>query len=164
MDLLRWEDWLARDQNVQRVRVAGISYGGDLSLIYPALSSRAERIFASGTLGSFEVIFSHCYNAPAHCIPGILQWMDRADIAGLNAPCPIMLHYGELDTPGDGNYSASYNETVASSVGELRAIYTAFGAPEAVRLLVSLGKQHEMDNKALVDYMEEDLHDRVNRP
>ncbi len=162
MDLLRWEDWLARSQNVQHVRVAGISYGGDLSLTYPVFSSRVERIFASGTLGSFSVIFARCYNAPAHCIPGVLQWMDRADIAGLNAPRSIMLHYGALDTPSGENYSASYNQTVETSMSELRTIYAAFGAPDAVRLTVSPGMRHEMDHKALLGYMEEDLHDRVN--
>ena len=96
-DLLRWEDWLVRILGVQLLQVVGISYGGDLALTCPVFSSGVERIFASGTLGSFEPIFSRCYNAPAHCIPRVLQWMDRADIAGLNAPCPIALHYGERD-------------------------------------------------------------------
>jgi dienelactone hydrolase len=153
MDLLRWEDWLALEYGVQHVHVAGISYGGDLALTYPAFSSRVERIFASGSLGSFEPIFARCYNAPAHCIPGILEWMDRADIAGLNAPRPIMLHYGALDTPSADNYSASYNETVMPSIAELRTIYAAYGAREAVQLTVSPGKRHEMDNQALVNFM-----------
>jgi dienelactone hydrolase len=153
MDLLRWEDWLALEHGVRHVHVAGISYGGDLALTYPVFSSRVERIFASGTLGSFEPIFARCYNAPAHCIPGILEWMDRADIAGLNAPRPIMLHYGALDMPSDENHSASYNETVAPSIAELRVIYAAFGAPDAIQLTVSQGKRHEMDNQALINFM-----------
>jgi hypothetical protein len=85
--------------------------------------------------------------------------MDRADIAGLNAPRSIMLHYGALDTPGGGNYSASYNGTVETSISELRTIYTAFGVPDAIRLTVSPGMRHEMDHKALLGYMEEDTHD-----
>jgi cephalosporin-C deacetylase-like acetyl esterase len=81
-DLLRWEEWFVESQGVEEFDVAGISYGGDLSLIYPVFSDRVHRIFASGTLGSFSAIFQRCYNAPAHCIPGILEWMDRSDIAG----------------------------------------------------------------------------------
>jgi dienelactone hydrolase len=156
MDLLRWETWLAAEQGVSTLDVAGISYGGDLALIYPAFSRRVRRIFASGTLGSFSVIFRRCYNAPAHCIPGILRWMDRADIAGLNAPRPIALHYGALDRPGPENHSASYNDTVAPSLDELRAIYRAFDAEEAIDLIISPDMHHEMDVPALLHFLESD--------
>jgi dienelactone hydrolase len=153
-DLLRWEDWLAEARGISAINGVGISYGGDLALTYSAFSERARSIFASGTLGSFSVIFSRCYNAPAHCIPGVLRWMDRSDIAGLNALRPIALHYGELDRPGPNNFSASYNETVLQSVDELRRIYRAFGADEVVRLMVSPGKGHEMDIEALLGFVE----------
>jgi len=153
-DLLRWEEWLERTHEVEELDAAGISYGGDLALIYPVFSSRVRRIFASGTLGSFSVIFQRCYNAPAHCIPGILEWLDRSDIAGLNAPRPIALHYGELDTPSPTNASASYNETVPQSLAELKAIYRAFGADDAVRLIVTPGKRHEMDVPQLLEFLE----------
>jgi cephalosporin-C deacetylase-like acetyl esterase len=151
-DLLCWEDWLANEKGIQAVDVAGISYGGDLAITYPAFSERVERIFTSGTLGSFSVIFSRCYNAPAHCVPGILRWMDRSDIAGLNAPRPLALHYGELDVPGPHNFSASYNETGPGSLKEVEAIYRAFGAEGQVKLVVSPGKHHEMDNHALASF------------
>jgi dienelactone hydrolase len=154
-DLLRWEDWLADEQGVERLDVAGISYGGDLALAYPAFSGRVERIAASGTLGSFAPIFARCYNAPAHCIPGVLRWLDRADIAGLNAPRPLLLHYGELDRPGPGNQSASFNETVPDSVAALRRIYAAAGAPDGVRLVVSPGLGHEIDLAAITDFLRE---------
>lgn len=109
--------------------------------------------FASGTLGSFAPVFGRCYNAPAHCIPGILEWMDRSDIAGLNAPRPIALHYGELDTPGPTNNSASYNETVEPALAELREIYQAFGANPLPKLIVTPGRAHEMDRAALLDFL-----------
>jgi len=153
MDLLRWEDYLAHKHGVKSVRVAGISYGGDLALTYSVFSTRVERIFASGTFGSFSPIFSRCYNAPAHTIPNVLRWMDRADIAGLNAPRPIALHYGERDTPSKDNYSAAYNETVPPALEQLKKIYAAAGAKGKVDLIVSKGKGHEMDIEALVEFM-----------
>jgi dienelactone hydrolase len=153
-DLLRWEHWLARAKRIRSIDVAGISYGGDLALIYPAFSDRVQRIFASGTLGSFSVIFSRCYNAPAHCIPHVLEWMDRSDIAGLNAPRPMAVHYGELDTPGPENFSASYNETVPQAMQELREIYRAFGAEENIRLIVTPRTAHEMDVSALLGFLQ----------
>ncbi|OAI45400.1 hypothetical protein AYO44_12910 [Planctomycetaceae bacterium SCGC AG-212-F19] len=154
-DLLRWEDWLATAHSIKTIRVAGLSYGGDLSFTYPVFSARVERIFASGSFGSFAPIFARCYNAPAHVIPGVLQWMDRADIAGLNAPRPIALHYGELDTPSKDNYSAAYNETVAPAVADLKKIYAAAQAEDRVRLIVTKGKHHEMDIEALRKFMQE---------
>jgi len=152
-DLLRWEDWLAEKQGITSMDAVGISYGGDLALLYPVFSQRVERIFASGSLGSFRVIFEQCYNAPAHCIPGILKWMDRSDIAGLNAPRSILLHYGELDVPGPENFSASYNASVPVAVDELRFIYRNFGFESRVQMQVSPGKGHEMDIPLILNYL-----------
>jgi len=152
-DLLRWEDWLARTRDIRTVDVAGISYGGDLALTYPAFSDRVRKIYASGSLGSFSVIFSRCYNAPAHCIPGILTWMDRSDIAGLSAPRPIRLHYGQKDTPGPRNNSASYNKTVDPSLKELKDIYAAFSAANNVTVKVTSNAWHEIDNKDLQTFL-----------
>jgi dienelactone hydrolase len=153
MDLLRWEQWLITTYPQTKIDAVGISYGGDLALIYPIFSRHVARIFASGTLGSFEPIFARGYNAPAHCIPGITHWLKRSDIAGLNAPCPIALHYGSLDVPSSENFSASYNETVLPSINELKAIYTALGAEQNVHFIVSEGKQHEMDVNALLGFL-----------
>jgi dienelactone hydrolase len=153
-DLLRWEDWLAREQGAAEVHAVGISYGGDLALMYPVFSDRVGRIFASGTLGSFDPIFARCYNAPAHCVPRVLAWLDRADIAGLNAPRPLALHYVALDTPGPENDSASYNESVPASLDDLRRIYRAAGAEDRVHLVVSPGVRHEMDTDAAAAFLD----------
>jgi dienelactone hydrolase len=157
--LLRWEDWLAGPRSAKSIVAVGISYGGDLALTYPVFSTRVAAIFASGTLGSFEPVFARCYNAPAHCIPGIVAWMDRSDIAGLNAPRPITIHYGELDRPSKENFSASYNETVADSILELTAIYAAADAADRVKLVVSPGQGHVMDIPALTEFVA--LHGRA---
>ena len=79
--------------------------------------------------------------------------MDRSDIAGLNAPRSIRLHYGEYDRPGPRNASASYNETVEPALAELRAIYRAFGAEDRVSMQVTLGRWHEMDNDDLLAFL-----------
>jgi len=152
-DLVRWEDWLARERGVPTVDVAGISYGGDLSIIYPVFSRRVDRICCSGSMGSFSGIFARCYNAPAHCIPHVLTWMDRSDIAGLHAPRPIRVHYGALDTPGPGNNSAAFNETVGPALEELKAIYAAVGAEHNVSMRVTPGAGHEMEIPDLVSFL-----------
>ncbi len=148
-DLLRWEQWLASAKDVTALDVAGISYGGDLAIVYPVFSERVRKIYASGSLGSFSAVFARCYNAPAHCIPGVLQWMDRSDIAGLNAPRPIRIHYGEKDVLAPDNNSASYNETVQPALAELKAIYKAFDAENRISLRVTPNAVHEMENEDL---------------
>ncbi|WP_433164382.1 hypothetical protein [Kribbella sp. CA-247076] len=153
-DLLRWEHWLASTYDVRRLDVAGISWGGDLACTYPVFSQRVRSIFASGTLGSFTAIFARSGNAPAHCVPGVLGWLDRADIAGLNAPRPLAVHYGELDVPGPGNGSAAYNETVPDAFDRLRRIYRAAGAEDALSLHVTEQLAHEMDSRLLLRFLE----------
>lgn len=148
-DLLRWESWLVERHAIEGIHVVGISWGGDLGCTYPIFSDRVRSIFASGTLGSFAAVFDIAGNAPAHCVPGILKWLDRADIAGLNAPTPIGAHYGSLDVPGPTNPSASYNETVEPALEQLRRIYSAAGAPDNVSLVVSDGLGHELDLAAV---------------
>lgn len=152
-DLVAWENWWVKAYEVENFDVAGISYGGDLVLYYPVFSNRVNKIFSSGSLGSFNGIFATSYNAPAHCIPNILKWMDRSDIAGLNAPRPILLHYGELDTPGPDNHSASYNQTVDQSIKELKDIYAQAGAEDKIYLKVTPGSHHEMDNGLLKSFL-----------
>ncbi len=152
-DLVAWENWWTEAYKIKNFDVAGISYGGDLALYYPVFSERVNKIFSSGSLGSFEGIFATSYNAPAHCIPGILKWMDRSDIAGLNAPRPIMLHYGELDKPGPDNHSASYNKTVEPAISELKEIYTNEGVENKIFLRVTPNSYHEMDNDLLKEFL-----------
>jgi len=157
-DLLRWEDWLAGAAAVRRVAAVGLSYGGDLALAYPVFSRRADRIFASGSSGSFALHFSRCYNGPAHCVPGILRWMERTDVAGLNAPRPLAVHYGQRDTPSlddpsGENLAAAYNEAVPGFVEQVRAIYAAAGAAEKVRLFVTPDAGHAMDVEALTEFL-----------
>lgn len=144
-DLLGWEAWLCSSRELAELDVAGFSYGGDLAIAYAAFSNRIRKIFASGSFSSYELTFRRCYNAPALAIPGVLQWMDRSDIAGLSAPRPIMLHYGERDRPAPDNYAAAYNDSVPGALEELRAIYRAFGAEAHVHFVVSPGLGHEVD-------------------
>ena len=72
----------------------------------------------------------------------------------LNAPRPLVLHYGALDVSGPKNASAAYNETVSHSVAELKAIYKAARVEDNVSLVVSEGLKHEMDNDALLAFLE----------
>jgi hypothetical protein len=79
--------------------------------------------------------------------------MDRSDIAGLSAPRPIRIHYGEKDVLAPDNNSASYNETVEPSMAELRAIYRAFSVEPEVSLRLTPNSVHEMENDDLREFL-----------
>ncbi len=152
-DLLRWEAWLAGECDIDALDVVGIAYGGDLALCYAAFSERVSRVFASGTLSSFEEVFATGGNPPAHCIPRVLRWLERSDIAGLCAPRPLAIHFGALDRPG-GRSPGSYNASVEPTFDAVRRIYAAFDAADAVELRVSPTLGHEMDVGLLLEWLE----------
>ena len=153
-DLYAWGSYLGKYVKQDNYAVAGISYGGDLALILSALDNRINKTFASGTLGSMNIIFDKCYNAPAHCIPNILKYMDRQEIASCIAPRSLCVHYGALDTPSPENGSASFNETAVPSFDEVKKFYGKLGAEDNVSLIISPDLKHEMDNNALIGYLQ----------
>ena len=152
-DLYAWGRYLSYYTKQENYSVAGISYGGDLALILAALDERVQKTFASGTLGSMATIFDVCYNAPAHSIPNILKYMDRQEIASCIAPRSLAVHYGGLDTPSPENFSAAYNETVIPALNEVKQFYEKMGAENNVQLIISPDMKHEMDNNALINYL-----------
>ena len=152
-DLHAWGSYAARYCHQKSYSVAGISYGGDLALLLAALDARVGKTFASGTMGSMAPIFEKCYNAPAHCIPNILRYMDRQEIASCIAPRSLCVHYGELDVPSAENFSAAYNETALPAFDATKHFYSILGASDNIRLVVSPNLGHEMDNHALIAYL-----------
>jgi len=154
-DLLAWGKYICGYTRREGYSVAGISYGGDLALILAALDKRVGKTFASGTLGSMEPIFDQCFNAPGHCVPGILKYMDRQEIASCIAPRSLCVHYGELDAPSPENFSAAFNQTAMPAYEAVRDFYSGLGAGSMLKLVVSPGLAHEMDNIALIRYLSE---------
>ena len=154
-DLHAWGTFVCEATEQPNYAVAGISYGGDLSLTLSALDDRAIQTFASGTLGSMAPIFERCYNAPAHCVPNLLKYMDRQEIASCIAPRSLCAHYGALDVPSPENSSAAYNETVMPAYDAVKRFYDICGAGNNVSLVISENMNHEMDNQALIAYMQD---------
>jgi cephalosporin-C deacetylase-like acetyl esterase len=153
-DLYAWASYICKFRETDNYSLAGISYGGDLALILAALDIRAIKTFASGTLGSMATIFDKCCNAPAHCIPNILRYMDRQEIAFCISPRSLCIHYGELDVPSPENFSASYNETAIPAFEEVKHFYDKMKAINNIQLIISPNMKHEMDNSALKTYLQ----------
>jgi dienelactone hydrolase len=98
-DVMRTIDWIEtrKELDAKRVGCMGISGGGTCTLFSAALEPRIRAAMVSGYLNTFrDSVFSlsHCID---NYVPGILQWAEQYDIAGLIAPRPLFAESGERD-------------------------------------------------------------------
>jgi len=98
-DVMRTLDYVATrpELDASRVGCMGISGGGTATLFSAALEPRLRAAMVSGYLNTFR----DSIGSLAHCIdnyvPGILNWAEMHDIAGLIAPRPLFVESGEKD-------------------------------------------------------------------
>ena len=101
----------------------GISGGGTITLFSAALDPRIRVAFVSGYLNTFRDSIgslSHCID---NYVPGILNWAEMHDIAGLIAPRPLFAESGEKDNIFPIKASVQ-------SFTQVQEIYRVFGAAE----------------------------------
>jgi dienelactone hydrolase len=127
-DVMRAIDWIETrpDLDAHRVGCMGISGGGTCTLFTTALEPRIKAAMVSGYLNTFR----DCIMSVSHCIdnyvPGILNWAEMYDIAGLIAPRPLFAESGDKDPifPLPGS-----NE----SFSRVKKMYEVFGVAERVQ-------------------------------
>lgn len=98
-DVMRTIDWIEtrKDLDSKRIGLTGISGGGTITVFSAALDPRIRAAFASGYLCTFRdsiYSLSHCID---NYVPGILQWAEMYDVAGLMAPRPFFAESGARD-------------------------------------------------------------------
>ena len=126
-DVIRTLDYIATrpELDSNRVGCMGISGGGTATLFAAALEPRIRVALVSGYLNTFR----DSIGSLAHCIdnyvPGILNWAEMHDIAGLIAPRPLFVESGEKDNIFP--IAASIE-----SFRHVRDIYGVFGAADRV--------------------------------
>ena len=124
-DVIRTLDYIATRPELDSGRVGcmGISGGGTVTLFATALEPRIRVALVSGYLNTFR----DSVGSLAHCIdnyvPGILNWAEMHDIAGLIAPRPLFVESGERDNIFPINASIE-------SFNHVKDIYSVFGAAE----------------------------------
>lgn len=124
-DVMRTIDWIEtrKDLDARRVGVTGISGGGTITVFSAALEPRIQAAFASGYLCTFrDSVYSlaHCID---NYVPGILNWAEMYDVAGLIAPRPFFAESGVRD---DIFPIAAARESFA----RVKRVYEAFGAAD----------------------------------
>jgi cephalosporin-C deacetylase-like acetyl esterase len=123
-DVMRAIDYLMTRPQVDRSRIAtmGISGGGTVSLFSAALDERIKIGVVSGYFNTFRdsiVSLSHCID---NYVPGILNYFEMYDLAGLIAPRGLFIESGLRDPifPIRGSRAAFQ---------KAQEIYDVFGKP-----------------------------------
>jgi len=127
-DVMRTIDWIETRPALQANRVGcmGISGGGTCTVFAAAMEPRIRAAFVSGYLNTFRasiMSMSHCID---NYVPGILQWAEMYDIAGLIAPRPLFSEGGDRDPifPVDA---------ARDSFARVKRVYDLLGAMDSVQ-------------------------------
>jgi len=146
-DVMRTIDYIAtrEELDAQRVGCMGISGGGTCTLFAAALEPRLRAALISGYLNTFRDSIgslSHCID---NYVPGILNWAEMADIAGLIAPRPLFVESGEKDNIFPLPASRE-------SFQKVKEIYSVFGAPDKAEQEI-FGQAHSFWGKKGIPFL-----------
>jgi hypothetical protein len=131
---MRTIDWIEtrKELDAKRIACMGISGGGTCTVFSTAIEPRIRAAMVSGYLNTFrDSVFSiaHCID---NYVPGILNWAEMYDVAGLIAPRPLFIESGDKDDIFPIGASRS-------SFDRVRKVYAAFGAAELAEQEVFAG-------------------------
>ena len=124
-DIMRTIDWIATrpELDAKRVGLMGCSGGAMATVFGMAVEPRIKAGLCSCYLNTFRA----CVMSISHCIdnyvPGLLNWAEMYDIAGLIAPRPIYFESGEKDNIFPVAASRA-------SFARVKKVYEVFGVPD----------------------------------
>ena len=126
-DVIRSVDYLRTRPEVapDRIGCMGISGGGTITFFAAAIEKRIKAAVISGYFNTFRdsiLSIPHCID---NYVPGILEYAEMADIAGLIAPRPLFVESGARDP-------IFPVEATRAAFVKARAIYRLFEAEDRV--------------------------------
>jgi dienelactone hydrolase len=126
-DVMRTLDYVATRAELDQRRVGcmGISGGGTVTVFSTALDQRIRVALVSGYLNTFRDSIGSLVHCSDNYVPGILNWAEMHDLAGLMAPRPLFVESGEKDNIFPIRASIE-------SFNKVREIYGVFGATDRV--------------------------------
>ncbi len=134
-DVMRAVDWMETRPELDKARIGcmGISGGGTCTQFAAALDPRIKAVLVSGYLNTFRdsiMSISHCID---NYVPGILNWAENYDVAGLIAPRPFFSE--------GGNHDPIFPvEATRESFARVKKVYEVFGAPDRAQQEIFEGK------------------------
>jgi dienelactone hydrolase len=126
-DVMRTIDYIATRTELDRERIGcmGISGGGTVTVFSSALEPRIRAALVSGYLNTFRDSIGSLAHCSDNYVPGILNWAEMHDVAGLIAPRPLFVESGEKDNIFPVQASIE-------SFNEVQKIYAVFGVRDLV--------------------------------
>ena len=126
-DIMRALDYIATRSELDQSRAGcmGISGGGTVTVFATALDQRIRVALVSGYLNTFRDSIGSLTHCTDNYVPGILNWAEMHDLAGLIAPRPLFVESGEKDNIFPIRASIE-------SFNEVKKIYSVFGAADGV--------------------------------
>jgi dienelactone hydrolase len=111
----------------KRIHAMGHSVGGSVALFSAALDERIQAVLACGCIGPIRTTIGRRRDDQGqNVIPGILNWMELADVVALIAPRPL----ATLAAIDDHIWPASGME---AAIDEARKVYERLGASKALQ-------------------------------
>lgn len=146
-DVMRTIDLIATrpELDINRVGCIGISGGGTCTVFSAALEPRIKAALVSGYLNTFRDSIGSIAHCMDNYVPGILNWAEMYDIAGLIAPRALFVESGRKD-------DIFPIEASIESVKHVKSIYGVFGAGELVQQEV-FDQDHQFWGKAGVPFL-----------
>jgi dienelactone hydrolase len=150
-DGMRLVDYLETrpELDTQRLGAMGISGGGMHTFFSTCLDERIKACVISGYYATFKdsiLAMSHC---ACNFVPGLAQFGEMYDLAGLIAPRPMLVEAGDHD-------NIFPLQAVKESVERARAVYGIFGAGSHVQTDYFEGR-HQISGRIASDFLKETL-------
>ena len=122
-------DWLSfrEEFDLSHLCCIGLSGGGMMTTYAAALDQRIKRALACGYIAQSRDTILGIRHCSCNYVPGLSQWADIPDVAGLIVPRFLIVQSGVRD----GIFPI---ESVRRAYAEIKKVYTAFNTPENVVL------------------------------
>jgi dienelactone hydrolase len=150
-DVLRAIDYLTTRPEIDAARIAtmGISGGGTISYFSAALDERIKVAAVSGYFNTFRdsiLSRSHCID---NYVPGILNFVEMYDLAGLIAPRALFVESGTRDP-------IFPVEATRLALEKAQHIYEVFGATDRIGHEIFEG-DHEFHGRGAFAFLKQQL-------
>lgn len=150
-DGLRLVDYLEtrRDMDTSRLGAMGISGGGMHTLFSACLDTRIKACVVSGYFSTFRDSILAMHHCPCNFVPGMGQFGEMHDLAGLVAPRPMLVEAGNYDT-------IFPIEAVRAGVAKARSVYSVFGKKDLPETDYFEGR-HQISGRKAYTFLQQTL-------
>lgn len=124
--------------------VVGHSLGGYLALHFAALDPEVARAVVSGIFVPYDCLDTDYHHACQH-FEAVARLADTPDIGGLIAPRRLLVEFGGKDR--------FHTPAVEEGVQKAKAVFSAFGAPDAFAYRLDPNRRHVLDAAGARDFL-----------